>query len=149
MSKHLFALIATIALASTADAQTTVSEPWVRATVPQQSASGAFMQLRSADAARLVKVSSPAARSVEIHKMEMHGQLMKMREVDGIELPAGRSVNLAAGGFHIMLVGLKHQLKQGDMVPITLVIERKGGKRESVAVNAPVKPLAYAASKGH
>ncbi|MDL2357340.1 MAG: copper chaperone PCu(A)C [Pseudomonadota bacterium] len=149
MTKQLSALIASIALASTAYAQTTVTEPWVRATVPQQSASGAFMQLRSADAARLVKVTSPAARAVEIHQMEMHGQLMKMREVDGIDLPAGRSVNLAAGGFHIMLVGLKQQLKEGDVVPITLVLERQGGKRESVTVNAPVKPLAYAASKGH
>lgn len=145
MKKHLFALIASITLASTAFAQTTVTEPWVRATVPQQTASGAFMQLRSPDAAKLVAVSSPVASSVQIHKMEMTGQMMKMREVDSIELPAGQAVNLASGGFHIMLVGLKHQLKEGENVPLSLVVERKAGKRETIAVSAPVKPLTYSA----
>lgn len=148
MKKHLFALIASITLASTAFAQTTVTEPWVRATVPQQTASGAFMQLRSPDAAKLVAVSSPVASSVQLHRMEMAGQMMKMREVDSIELPAGQTVNLASGGFHIMLVGLKHQIKEGEIVPLSLVVERKAGKRETIAVNAPVKPLTYSAPQG-
>lgn len=148
MIKPFIALIASIMLATTAYAQTVVTEPWVRASVPQQTASGAFMQLHSPDAARLVAVSSPAARSVELHKMEMHGQLMKMREVDGIDLPAGQTVNLASGGFHIMLVGLKQQLREGDNVPFSLVIERKSGKRETVVVKAPVKPLTFSGSKG-
>ena len=60
-----------------------------------------------------------------MHKMEMTGQMMKMREVDGIDLPAGQTVNLASGGFHVMLIGLKRQLKEGDSVPLSLVIERK------------------------
>ena len=148
MKKQVGALIASIALCSTAFAQTTVTAPWVRATVPQQGASGAFLQLRSPDAARLVAVSSPAAHSAELHKMEMVGQLMKMGEVDGIDLPAGQTVQLASGGYHIMLLGLTHQLKEGDSVPLSLVIERKNGKRETLAVNAPVKPLAYAGSHG-
>jgi copper(I)-binding protein len=148
MKKPIFALIASIAFASTAFAQTTITEPWVRATVPQQTASGAFMQVRSADAARLVSASSPVARSVEIHKMEMNGQTMKMREVDGIDLPAGQTVNLASGGFHIMLVGLNRQLKEGESVPVSLIIERKQGKSETVVVNAPVKALTFAAPKG-
>jgi copper(I)-binding protein len=148
MKKPLFALIASIALVSTAFAQTTVIEPWVRATVPQQTASGAFMQLRSPDAARLVAASSPVAGSVQLHRMEMSGQMMKMREVDSIELPAGQTVNLASGGFHIMLVGLKHQLKEGAQVPLSLVVERKGGKRETIVVNAPVKPLTHSAPQG-
>jgi copper(I)-binding protein len=147
MKKPVFALIASIAFASTALAQTTVSEPWVRATVPQQKASGAFMQVRSADAARLVSASSPVAKSVEIHKMEMVGQMMKMREVDGIDLPAGETVNLASGGYHIMLVGLNKQLKEGESVPLSLLVERKQGKRETVVVNASVKALTYAAPK--
>jgi copper(I)-binding protein len=144
MKKQLFALIASIALASTALAQTTVIAPWIRATVPQQTASGAFMQLRSADQARLVGVNSAVATAVQLHKMEMNGQLMKMREVDGIDLPAGETVNLASGGYHVMLFGLKRQLKEGDVVPLSLVIEHKKGKRETVSVNAPVKPLTYA-----
>jgi copper(I)-binding protein len=147
MNKLFIALIASIVLGTTAHAQTTVTGAWVRATVPQQSASGAFMQLHSPNAARLVAVSSPAARSVELHQMEMRGQLMKMREVDGIDLPAGQTVNLASGGFHIMLVGLTQQIKEGDSVPLSLVIERKTGKRETIVVNAPVKPLTYAGSQ--
>jgi len=148
MKKHVFALIASLALCGTGWAQTSVTAPWVRATVPQQSASGAFLQLRSPDAARLVSVTSTAAQSAELHKMEMVGQLMKMGEVDGIDLPAGQTVHLAKGGFHIMLLGLKRQLKEGDNVALTLVVERKNGKRETVLVNAPVKPLAYAGSPG-
>ena len=149
MKKHLLAPIASIALVSTAFAQTTVVDPWVRATVPQQTASGAFMQLRSADKARLVGVSSPVAAAVQIHKMEMTGQMMKMREVDGIELPAGDTVNLASGGYHVMLLGLNRQLKEGDTVPLSLVIERKKGKRETIAVKAPVKPLTFTAPAHH
>lgn len=139
MNKHLFALIASIALATSAFAQTTVTQPWARATVPQQTAGGVYLQLRSPDAARLVKATSPAARSVEIHTMEMNGQMMKMREVDAVDLPAGQSV----GNFHIMLIGLTQQLKEGQTVPMSLTIERKGGIRETVAVEAPVKPIGF------
>jgi copper(I)-binding protein len=148
MKTHLLVLAASLVLASTASAQTTVTNPWVRATVPQQTASGAFLQLRSADAARLVAVNSPFAASVQLHKMEMNGQRMTMREVDGIDLPAGATVNLASGGYHVMLSGLKRQLREGDVVPLSLVIERKKGGRETIAVNAPVKPLTYAGAAG-
>ena len=148
MNKHLAALIASSALAFNASAQTTVTTPWVRATVPQQTASGAFLQLRSADAARLVAASSPLAAAVQLHKMTMNGQRMTMREVDAIDLPAGSTVNLAAGGHHLMLSGLKRQLKEGDVVPLTLVIERKKGGREILVVTAPVKPLTYAGATG-
>jgi copper(I)-binding protein len=68
-----------------------------------------------------------------------------MRQVDGIDLPAGKRVDLAAGGYHIMLVDLKGQLKEGATVPLTLVLEDKHGKRSTVRVNAEVKPIAYAA----
>jgi copper(I)-binding protein len=81
--------------------------------------------------------------------MEMTGHMMKMRQVDSIELPAGQVVNLASGGYHIMLIGLKRQLKEGDTVPLSLVIESKNGKRETVVVNAPVKPLTHSAAKHH
>jgi len=154
MKKHFAALIASIALAldasnaSNASAQTTASTPWIRATVPQQTASGAFLQLRSADDARLVAAASPLAGAVQLHKMTMHGQRMTMREVDAIDLPAGVTVNLAAGGYHLMLSNLKRQLKEGDVVPLTLVIERKKGRRETLAVNALVKPLTYAGAAG-
>lgn len=146
MKTFFCALAASLVLASSAAAQTTVTDPWIRATVPRQTASGAFLQVRSPDNARLVAVNSPAAASVQLHKMEMNGGRMTMREVDAIELPAGVTVNLASGGYHVMLSGLKRQLKEGDVVPLSLVVERKKGRRETVAVNAPVKPLTYAGS---
>ena len=145
--RHLYRMLALAAAASlvsaSALAQVSVSDPWVRATVPAQKASGAFMQLRSAKAARLVEVKSPVAGRVEIHEMAMQGQTMRMRAVDGIDLPAGQPVNLASGGYHVMLFDLQRQLKEGEQVPLTLTVQGADGKRESVTVQAAVKPLAY------
>ena len=144
--RHLYRMLALAAaslVSASAFAQVSVSDPWVRATVPAQKASGAFMQLRSAKAARLVEVKSPVAGRVEIHEMAMQGQTMRMRAVDGIDLPAGQPVNLASGGYHVMLFDLQRQLKEGEQVPLTLTVQGADGKRESVAVQAAVKPLAY------
>jgi copper(I)-binding protein len=141
MTKNLFALIASITFSTAACAQVSVSSPWIRATVPQQTASGAFMGLVSAKDARLVEARSPVARLVQIHKMEMQGDMMKMAEVDGIDLPAGKPVSLASGGYHIMLIDLKRQLKAGDSVAMTLVVEGKNKQRETIKLDVPVKPL--------
>ena len=143
MKKQFFALIASVTFAAGASAQVTVSQPWVRATVPQQTSSGAFMQLSSRTDARLVAVSTPAAGSADIHKMAMEGQTMRMGPVDGIDLPAGKTVSLAPGGYHIMLLDLKRQLKDGDTIALTLVVEDKRKKRQNVTLEVPVKPLAY------
>jgi periplasmic copper chaperone A len=124
-------------------AQVTVTDPWVRATVPAQKVSGAFMQLRSAKAARLVEVKSPVAGRVEIHEMAMQGQTMRMRAIEGLDLPAGQPVNLASGGYHVMLFDLQRQLKEGEQVPLTLTVQGADGKRENIAVQAPVRPLTY------
>lgn len=147
MKKHLFALAALATLCSSAFAQLSVTAPWIRATVPQQKSTGAFMMLQSARDARLVAVSSPVARQGQIHQMEMRGDMMKMQEVDGIELPAGKPVNLASGGYHVMLIDLKRQVREGDTVPLALVVQYKGGQRETVNVTVPVKPLSF--SPGH
>lgn len=136
------------ALAMPALAQVEVTEPWVRATVPQQTATGAFMQLRSKQAARLVEAKSPVAATVEIHEMKMVGDVMKMHAVPGVDLPAGQMVELKPGGYHIMLLELKQQMKDGDTVPLTLVVEGKDKKRETIEVRAVVRPLA-AAPAGH
>ena len=149
--KHLFALLAAFTFTAAAHAQVTVDGAWIRATVPQQTSTGAFMQLQSAREARLVAAHSPVAGRVELHKMQMDGHTMRMHAVDGIDLPAGASVNLASGGYHIMLLGLKRQIKAGERVPLTLVVQGRDGKRESVAVEAPVRPLTFVAPKvpGH
>ena len=124
-----------------AHAQTTVKDAWVRGTVAQQNATGAFMQITSRQGGKLVSVASPAAGTVEIHQMLMQGDMMKMNAVGSVELPAGRMVELKPGGYHVMLMDLKKQAKPGDSIALTLVIEGKDGKRESLAVNAPVKAL--------
>ncbi len=131
-----------VALSATASAQTAVKDPWVRGTVPQQKATGMFAQVTSAGGGKLVSASSPVAGVVEIHEMAMEGNVMKMRAIPGLELPAGKAVDLKPGGYHVMLMDLKQQLKAGDTVPVTLVVEGKDGKRETIEVKAPVKQLA-------
>ena len=74
---------------------------------------------------------------------------MKMRAIPGLDLPARKAVELKPGGYHVMLMDLKRELKDGEQVPITLVVEGKDGKRESVQVTAPVKPLAASAPAKH
>jgi len=130
-------------------AQISVQEPWVRATVAQQKATGAFMQLVSPAGGRLVSASSPVAGVVEIHEMAMDGNVMKMRAIAGLDLPAGKAVALKPGGHHVMLMDLKQGLQAGQSVPITLVVEGPGGKRETVQVSATVRPLAAAPAPGH
>ncbi|MFC5511194.1 copper chaperone PCu(A)C [Massilia jejuensis] len=145
MIRSLSVLLATGLLSTAALAQVTVTDPWVRATVPNQKASGAFMRVQSAQAARLVGVSTPAAGRAELHEMAMENNTMRMRHVDGIDLPAGKPVNLASGGHHVMLFDLKRQLKDGETVPVTLVVEDGAKKRSSVTVEAQVRPLTHVA----
>ncbi len=135
------------ASAAGAHAQTTVKDAWVRGTVPQQKATGLFAQITSAGGGKLVSASSPVAGIVEIHEMAMAGDVMKMRAVPGLDLPAGKAVDLKPGGYHVMLMELKQPLKAGDTVPVTLVIEGKDGKMESIEVKAPVKALNAAMPK--
>lgn len=138
--KHIVAVLGVL-LSSAALAQVEVAEPWVRATVAQQKATGAFMKLKSATDARLVEARSPAAAVVEIHEMVHDKDVMKMRQVPGLDLPAGGTVELKPGDYHIMLIDLKQPVHEGEQVDLTLVIEGKDGKRDEVAVKAPVRPL--------
>ncbi len=144
--KHILTA-ALIAVSASAMAQVTVDvkDPWVRATVAQQKATGAFMQLTAKADAKLVEVRSSAAGVVEIHEMAMEKDVMKMRQIPGLELAAGKPVELKPGGYHVMLMDLKAQVKEGDTVPLTLVFEGKDGKRQNVEIKAPVKPLAMPA----
>ena len=137
-------LLLSAAFIAPAQAQVTVKDPWVRATVSAQKATGAFMQITSAQDARLVEASSPVAGVVEVHEMVMEKDVMKMRAVKGLDLPAGKTVELKPGGYHVMLMDLKQQMKEGDTVPVTLVVEGKDKKRSTIEVKAPVKPLATA-----
>ena len=131
-------------MSSMALAQVKITEAWVRGTVEGQHATGAFMKLISPVDAALVASASPVASIVEIHQMAMEGSMMKMRAVDRMLLPAGKTVELKSGGYHLMLMSLKQPMKAGDVVPITLTLEDGAGKRTNVEVNATVQPLTAA-----
>jgi periplasmic copper chaperone A len=143
----LIAALFGCALIASASAQVTVKDAWVRATVPQQKATGAFMQITAATDARLVAASSSAVPLVEVHEMVMDNNVMKMRQIPALELPAGKRVELKPGGYHLMLLELKQQMKPGDTLPLTLVFEDKAGKRESVDIKAEVRALNAAAAQ--
>lgn len=128
-------------VSATASAEVTVKDPWVRATVPAQKSTGAFMQLTADKDARLVEVRSPAAKVVEVHEMAMEGDVMKMRAMPALALPAGKPVELKPGGYHVMLIDLTAQIHEGESVPLTLVVEGKDGKRDTLEVKAAVRPL--------
>jgi copper(I)-binding protein len=122
-----------------AHAQVRVDDPWVRTTVPEQKSTGAFMAITATRGGRLVGASSPVATAVEVHEMKMEGDVMRMRPIAALTLPAGQRVELKSGGYHMMLLGLKAPVKAGDVVPIALVVEDAAGKRETVAVRAVAK----------
>lgn len=122
-----------------------IDDPWVRGTVAGQMATGAFMAITSKQGAALVSASSPVAGVVEIHTMNMQNGVMTMRPVPRLELPAGKAVQLAPGGYHVMLLDLKQPLKPGETVPITLKLEGKDKALTSLDIKAEVRPLNAAA----
>jgi hypothetical protein len=131
--------VAGLALAAAqAWAEVTVTEAWVRGTVPAQKATGAFMKLKSSDDAKLVSAASPAAKIVEVHEMAMKGNVMEMRAIDALALPAGKTVELKPGGYHVMLIDLVKPLAAGEKIPVTLTVIGKDGKKAAVEVKAEV-----------
>lgn len=140
--KKLF-ITGLLALTTAAWAQTTVKveDAWVRGTVATQKATGAFMRLTPSANARLVEAKSPVAGVVEIHEMAMENDVMRMRQVPGLDLAAGRTLELKPGGYHVMLMDLKQPLKAGEQVPITLVFEDAAQKRFTQEIKAPVTAL--------
>ena len=122
-------------------AQVVVSDAWVRATVPAQHATGAFMHVQSRTDSKLVRANSPVARVVEVHEMAMDHDVMRMRQIPYLPLPAGKSVELSPGGYHIMLIELKRQVKEGEKIPLSLVIERQDGRLETIKVEALARGL--------
>jgi copper(I)-binding protein len=134
------------AVAGVAWAQVDVTSAWARPAVPGQSGTGAFMTIVSKDGGRLIGAASPDAGVVEIHEMAMDNNVMKMRPINALELPAGREVQLKPGGHHVMLLDLKHPLKVGDKVRIELRLETRDGKRVTQPVEVEVRSAAPAAA---
>ncbi len=116
----------------------TIGHPYARPTVPGQVVGGGFLSIANKGADdRLLSATSAAAKSVEMHTMSMDGDVMRMRQVDGIALPAGKTVDLKPGALHLMFIGLKAPLKAGDTLPVTLKFEKAGEVKVTVNVQAP------------
>lgn len=130
------AVLALAASAAFAQSTVRVEQPWARATVPGQPAGGGYLKLTNAGAAadRLLSVSADVSSSVELHSMTMDGDVMRMRQVDGIDVPAGGSVELKPGGLHVMFIGLKAPLKAGASFPVTLKFAKAGEVKSTMVV---------------
>ncbi|MES2868574.1 MAG: copper chaperone PCu(A)C [Pseudomonadota bacterium] len=136
-----YLLLSLLGMSLHVSAQTVVDDAWVRATVVGQPASGAFMHITSSTDSKLVEVKSPVAKTVQIHQSTMENDVMSMKIVASIALPAGKTVNIDPEGYHVMLIDLVGQIKEGQDVPLTLVVENAKGEKESIEVTAKARAL--------
>ena len=142
MKLKALALIATLACANLYAQSVEVKDAWVRTSVQGQKATGAFMKITAKDGTKLVSVTSPAAGVSEVHEMKMDGDIMKMRAVQGgLDLPAGKTVELKPGGYHVMLMDLKAALPKDSTVPLTLVFKDAKGIESKVELKVPVSTM--------
>ena len=131
------ALLLTAALA--AQAQVKVSDAWARATVKGQKATGVFMDLTAPKATRLVGVKTELAKVAEVHEMKMDKDVMKMQSVKALDLPAGQTVSLKPGSYHVMLMDLKEPVAEDSHVVLTLLFEDAAGVKTQQEVHAIAK----------
>jgi len=137
MPTLLLALAVSVLLAGTAAAQTgavEITNAWARATPGGAENGAAYVTIESATPDRLAGVETPVAKKAELHEMKTENGIAKMRPLGPIDLPAGQPVTLKPGGMHIMLMGLKQQLRPGQSFPLTLHFARAGDREVSVAV---------------
>ena len=141
------ASLALMGFAVNTPAQIKIENAWVRATVPQQQATGAFMRITSSEPVKLMAVSTKVAKTNEIHEMKMEGDVMKMRaHLNGLDIPANKPVELKSGGYHLMMMELEKTVKAGDTVQLQLEFMNAKGQKQTVNVDAkasfkdPYKP---------
>jgi copper(I)-binding protein len=142
-AKGIFCAILSVFIGFSAAAQVkpadvTVKDAWVRTTVPGQKGTGAFMSITAKSDLRLVGASSAVAGVAEVHEMKMNGDVMQMRAVSGLDLPAGKAVALQPGGFHVMLLDLKTALPKNVTVPLTLLFKDAKGVESKIELTVPV-----------
>lgn len=119
-----------------------IRDAWVRAAVPGQKATGAFMKITAKANTQLVGASSPAAGVAEVHEMKMNGDIMTMRAVSALELPAGKLVELKPGGYHVMLMDMKTVLRKDSAISLTLVFKDDKGVQSKIELAVPVVTVA-------
>jgi periplasmic copper chaperone A len=150
MTKLLLAFVLAAAAqvqAQTAAAPVVVDGAWARVLLQGQASSGAYMTFTAREPLTLTGAESPAAGIIEIHQMKMEGDVMKMRAVDTLDLPAGRAVELKPGGYHFMLMDLKAAFRAGTRIPMTLQFRDVKGKQRALQVSVPVAAAAPAPHK--
>ena len=131
-------------------AQARVEDPWARPTVAGQQSSGGYLLLKGgAIADRLLSATSTVAASIELHRMSLEGDVMRMRPVSEISVPAGETVPLAPGGLHLMFQGLKSPLKAGDKIEVSLRFEKAGWVKVPMRVKAPHGAHGHDHSRDH
>jgi len=140
-----FILLFFLTACTAADQEISISNAWARATAPGQQVAAAYMNLKSKQGATLIKAESDLAGSVEIHSMTMENDVMKMRMLDELPLPAGEMVSLEPGGYHLMLFDLKQPLHAGEEGEFKLYFRNKSGETHSMTVRLPIK----AGTHGH
>lgn len=124
--------------------QLKIENPYARATAPGQKAAGGFMKIENKGTAdQLIAASSPVAGEMQLHTMAMDGNVMKMREVKAIDVPANGSVDLKPGGLHLMFMDIKTPLKAGEAVPVKLKFQKAG----EVEIKVPVRDMS--SGSGH
>jgi periplasmic copper chaperone A len=133
--------------AAAASAQVKVDRAWARPTVPGQQGGGGYLSITSARADKLIGGNTPVAERFELHTMAMKGDVMEMRQLDAIELPAGQTVEFKPGGLHVMFIGLKQPLALGSKVPVTLKFEKAGAI--TVQFDVMARPAAAAPQGTH
>ena len=149
MKFKALALIAALATGTVFAQTVEVKDAWARTSVPGQKATGAFMKLTAKDGAKLVAIATPAAGVAEVHEMKMDGDVMKMRAVPGgLDLPAGKTVELKPGGYHVMLMDLKAALPKDSTVPLTLTFKDAKGVESKLELTVPVATMAPGAKAG-
>jgi copper(I)-binding protein len=136
--KHLIT-VSLLFISLAASAEIIVKDAWIRTTVAEQKVTGAFMQITSDKAVKLVGVNSVAAEASEIHEMSMQGDVMKMRQVNEVVIDAGKSVELKPGSYHIMLMNLKKTVQAGSTVNLNLEFLDTDGKKQTVKVKAEAR----------
>lgn len=135
--KKFLIVSAMVFAASAAQAQVKIEQPWTRATAPSAANGAAFMVLVNPPggaADSLIAADTAVAAKVELHNHVMDGNVMKMRKVDAIEIKPGATVTLEPMGYHVMLLGLKGPLKEGESIPLTLTFAKAG----KIEIKAPV-----------
>jgi len=139
----VLSIVLGVATSGTAFAQTAsigsikIENAYTRATVPGQPVAGGFMKIENKGAAdQLLSASSPAAGEVQLHEMSMDGNVMKMRQVKEITVPAGGAIELKPGGLHLMFMNIKAPLLAGQTVPVKLKFAKAGEVEVKVPVNA-------------